>query len=148
MSLNKQLSDDIKTAMKHGDKVTLATLRNLRAAIRYAEIDAGAELDDAGVVAVITKQAKQHRDSITEFTKAGRTDLVETEAAELAILEKYLPAQLSEAEIKEKAQAVISELGVSDIKGMGLVMKQLMADLKGQADGKMVNQVVRQLLTN
>ena len=99
-------------------------------------------------MAVIGKQAKQRRDSIAEFEKARRTDLVEKETAELAILEQYLPAQLSEAEIKEKAEVVIAELGVSDMNGMGQVMKSLMVELKGQADGKIVNQVVRELLSN
>jgi uncharacterized protein YqeY len=147
MNLKEQLNNDLKEAMKGREKVKTNTLRNLRAAMRYAEIDSGVELDDAGVLDVIAKQAKQHRDSITEYSKAGRTDLVDEEAAELVILEHYLPAQLSEVEIKEKAQAIINQLGVTDMKGVGLVMKQLMVDLKGQADGKVVSQVVRQLLT-
>ncbi len=147
MNLKEQLNNDLKEAMKGREKVKTNTLRNLRAAMRYAEIDSGAELDDAGVLDVIAKQAKQHRDSITEYSKAGRTDLVDEEAAELVILEHYLPTQLSEVEIKEKAQAIINQLGVTDMKGVGLVMKQLMVDLKGQADGKVVSQVVRQLLT-
>ncbi|HXW00444.1 MAG TPA: GatB/YqeY domain-containing protein, partial [Anaerolineae bacterium] len=99
------------------------------------------------VLAVVMQQAKQRRDSIAEFEKAKRTDLIEKEAAELAILEQYLPAQLSEAEIEAKAKAVIAELGVTDAKGMGQVMKQMVAELKGQADGKMINQVVRKLLS-
>ncbi len=147
MNLKEQLNNDLKEAMKGREKVKTNTLRNLRAAMRYAEIDSGAELDDAGVLDVIAKQAKQHRDSITEYSKAGRTDLVDEEAAELVILEHYLPAQLSEVEIKEKAQVIINQLGVTDMKGVGLVMKQLMVDLKGQADGKVVSQVVRQILT-
>lgn len=148
MNLRDQLNDDLKEAMKSKDKVRTQTLRGLKSAIKYAEIESGSELDDSGLIAVIAKEAKQRRDSITEFDKGGRTDLVEKEAAELAILEGYLPAQLSEDEIRRKAQAVISELGVTDVKGMGQVMKRLMADLKGQADGKVVNQIVRQLLNS
>jgi uncharacterized protein YqeY len=100
------------------------------------------------VLGVIGKQAKQRRDSIAEFEKAGRTDLTEKETAELTILEQYLPAQLSPEEIRAQAQAVIAELGVTDMKGMGQVMKHLMANLQGQADGKMVNQIVRELLVH
>jgi uncharacterized protein YqeY len=133
--------------MKSGEKLRTETLRSLKSAIKYAEIQAGHELDDEGVLAVVMQQAKQRRDSIAEFEKAKRTDLIEKEAAELAVLEQYLPAQLSEAEIEAKAKAVIAELGVTDAKGIGQVMKQMMAELKGQADGKMINQVVRKLLS-
>ncbi len=148
MTLKDQLNNDLKEAMKSRDKLRTETLRSLRSAIKYAEIEARAELDDAGVLAVIAKQAKQRQDSIVQFKKGQRADLVEKESAELAILESYLPAQMSEEEIREKAQAVINELGVTDLKGMGQVMKRLMTDLKGRADGKVVNQIVRQLLSN
>ncbi len=147
MSLKDQLNDDLKSAMKGGEKLRTETLRSLKSALKYAEIQAGYELDDAGVLTVIGQQAKQRRDSIVEFEKGHRADLIEKEAAELAILEKYLPAQLSEAEIEAKAKAVIAELGVTDAKGIGQVMKHLVAELKGQADGKIINQVVRRLLS-
>lgn len=147
MSLLEQINSDLKTSMKSGDKHRTETLRNLKSAIKYAEIEAHGALDDDGVLAVIAKQAKQRRDSIAEFEKANRTDLVEQENAELLLLEAYLPAQLSEADIQAKAAAVIAELGVSDAKGMGQVMKTLMPQLQGQADGKLVSQVVRQLLS-
>lgn len=146
MSLKDQLNDDLKKAMKAGDKSTTETLRLLRSAIKYAEIEARQTLDDQGVLAVIAQQAKQRRDSIAEFEKAHRTDLIEKEQAELSVLERYLPAQLSEAEIEERAKAVIAELGVTDAKGMGQVMKRMTTELKGQADGKAINQVVRRLL--
>jgi hypothetical protein len=146
MTIKDQLNTDLKEAMKSGDKPRLETIRMLRSAIKYAEIDAQAEFDDQGVLGVISKQAKQRRDSIAEFEKAGRTDLVEKEAAELKILEKYLPAQLSENEIRAKVQTIIAALNVTGATGMGLVMKQAMAELKGQADGKVVNQIVRELL--
>ncbi len=147
MSIKDEINRDLKEGMKSGDKLRTETLRSLKSAIRYAEIEANSELDETEVMGVIAKQAKQRRDSIVEFKKGNRSDLVEKEQAELEILEQYLPAQMSEAEIRQKAQAIIAELGVNDIKGMGQVMKRLMADLKGQADGKVVNQVVRQLLS-
>ena len=147
MSLKDQLNEDLKSAMKGGEKLRTETLRSLKSAIKYAEIQAGKELDDGGVLTVISQQAKQRRDSMVEFEKGRRADLVEKEAAELAVLEQYLPAQLSEAEIEVKAKAVIATLGVTDAKGMGQVMKELMAELKGQADGKVINQVVRRLLS-
>jgi uncharacterized protein YqeY len=148
MSLKDQIDNDLKTAMKSGDKFRTKTLRTLKSAIKYAEIEARSELDDQGLLAVIAKQAKQRRESIEEFKKGGRNDLVEKETADLAILESYLPAQMSEEEIKAKAEAVIAELGVTDMKDMGQVMRRLMADLKGQVDGKVVNQIVRQLLSS
>jgi hypothetical protein len=147
MTIIEQLNDDMKTAMRGGDKFRTATIRNLKSAIKYAEIEAGHSLDDAEVLIVIAKQAKQRRDSIEEFKKANRTDLVENEEAELALLEAYLPEQISEAVIREKAQAVIAELAVTDMKGLGQVMNRMMAEFKGQADGKLINRVVRQLLS-
>ena len=146
MSLLDQINSDIKTAMKARDKFRTETLRNLKSAIKYAEIDGNSELSDDDVLAVIAKQAKQRRDSITEFKKGNRADLIEKESAELSLLETYLPAQLSEDDLRDKAQAAITELGVSNIKGMGQVMKHLMPQLQGQADGKVVSQIVRQLL--
>jgi len=148
MGIKDQLDTDLKNAMRSGDKFRTTTLRGLKSAIRYAEIEVGGDLDEKDLLGVIAKQAKQRRDSIAEFKKANRVDLVEKEEAELAILEQYLPAQMSEAEVREKAQAVIAELGVTDMKGMGQVMNQLMAELKGQADGKVVSQVVRQILSS
>ena len=148
MGIKDQINTDLKEAMKSGDKVRLITIRGLKSAIKYAEIEVGHELDENGVLGVIAKQAKQRRDSIAEFSKANRTDLIDKESAELVILEQYLPAQLSEDEIRAKAQAVISQLGVVDIKGMGEVMKHLMPQLQGQADGKVVSGVVRQILNN
>ncbi|HMQ55041.1 MAG TPA: GatB/YqeY domain-containing protein [Anaerolineae bacterium] len=147
MSIKDQINLDLKEAMKRGEKNRLETIRSLKSAIRYAEIEAGHELDDSGTMRVITKQAKQRRDSIADFQKAGRNDLVEKEAAELAIIETYLPIQLSEAEIRTVVLAAVAELNVTDLKGMSQVMKKVMADLQGQADGKVVSQVVRDVLS-
>ena len=147
MSLLEQINQDLKISMKERDKNRTGTLRMLKSALKYAEIEAKNSLDDGAVLTVISKQVKQRRDSIEQFKKADRTDLVDSEAAELAVLEAYLPAQLSPTEIEERAKAVIGELGVTNMKGMGQVMKRLTAELKGQADGKTVSQVVRQLLS-
>ena len=147
MSLKDQLNDDLKSAMKGGEKLRTETLRSIKSAVKYAEIETGREFDDQGVLEVIAKQAKQRRDSMVEFEKGQRADLIEKEAAELVILEQYLPAQLSEAEIEAKAKAVIAKLGVTDAQGIGQVMKHMVAELKGQADGKLINQVVRKLLS-
>jgi uncharacterized protein YqeY len=148
MSLKEQINNDLKEAMRSRDQARLDTLRMLKSAIKYAEIDAGQELDDPALLGVIGKEAKQRRDAMAEFEKAGRTDLVQKESTELAILEQYLPRQLSEEEIKNRARAVIAELGVTDARGIGPVMKRLTTELKGQADGKLINQVVRDLLSN
>lgn len=148
MSLIDQLNNDLKESMKSGDKFRTETLRGLKSAIKYVEIDTDGEMSDQDVEAVIAKQAKQRRDSIEEFKKGGREDLVEQEAAELAILETYLPEQMSEEEIRAMVETAIAELGVTDIKGMGQVMQRVMADLKGQADGKVVNKIVRECLSS
>lgn len=147
MSLTEQLTQDLKNAMKEGDTIRRNTIRLLRSAIKNAEIDKGHALSEAELLDVVAKQAKQRRDSIQEYEKAGRSDLVDQEQAELTILEAYLPRQLAEEEIRARAEAVIAELGVSGMTGMGQVMQRLMAELKGQADGKVVNQVVRDLLS-
>ncbi len=148
MGLLDQINSDLKDALKGGNKTETQTIRGLKSALKYAEIEADGELDDEGVLAVISKQAKQRRDAITEFSKGGREDLVESEAAELAVLERYLPAQLSPEEVEAKVKTIIDELGVTEMKAMGQVMGKAMAELKGQADGKVVNQTVRKLLSN
>jgi len=148
MSLIDQLNNDLKESMKSGDKFRTEVLRGLKSAVKYAEIEARGEMSDQDVAAVIAKQAKQRRDSIDEFKKGGREDLVERESAELAILETYLPEQLSEDEIRTTVEAAIAELGVTDMKGMGQVMKRVMSDLQGQADGRIVNQIVRECLSS
>jgi len=148
MNLIDQLNNDLKESMKSGDKFRTEVLRGLKSAIKYAEIEARGEMSDQDVETVITRQAKQRRDSIEEFKKGGREDLVERESAELAIIETYLPEQMPEDDIRATVEAAIAELGVTDMKGMGLVMKRVMADLQGQADGKIVNQIVRECLSS
>jgi uncharacterized protein YqeY len=148
MTLEERLDADLKEAMKSGDTTRKLAIRAVKTAITEAKV-AGTEaktVNDADVLAIITKQVKQRRDSIIEYNKGGRPDLAVQEQAEIAVLEVYLPKQLSEAEIRERAQAVIAELGVTDMKGFGSVMKRLSADLRGIADGQIVNRVVREQL--
>ena len=146
MTLKEQLNEDVKNAMRSKDTETRDTLRLLMAAIKQEEIDQQTTLDDAGVLGVINKQAKQRRESIEDYTKANRLDLAEEEEKQLVIIERYLPRQMSREEIEAVAQKVIAETGVTDAKGMGQVMGKLMPQVKGKADGRLVNEVVRDLL--
>jgi hypothetical protein len=152
MSLLEQLDSDLKAAMLARDEDRKRTLRSVKTAAANALVDKrtadgmGASLSDEEVLKVITKQASQRRDSIAEFAKAGRMDLVAQEQAELAILEVYLPQQMSPEQVKAEVERVIAETGASSAKDLGLVMRAAMARLQGQADGKLVNQFARELL--
>lgn len=149
MTLEQRLDADLKEAMRANDTTRKLAIRAVKTAITEARVAGAAvrDLSDQDVLAIIIKQVKQRRDSIAEFTKGGRQDLVAQEAAEIAVLEAYLPRQLSEAEVRERAQAVIAELGVTDMKGIGPVMKRLTTELRGVADGQVINRVVRDLLS-
>ena len=146
MSLKEQLTNDMKEAMKAHDKDRLAVIRMVRGAVRQQEIDGKKELGDEDVLAVISKEVKMRRDSIEEFRKGGREDLVEKTEAEIAVLMPYLPAQLSEAEIRALVKEAVEKTGASSPKDMGKVMGMLMPKVKGRADGKMVNTIVRSML--
>lgn len=148
MTLEERLNADLHDAMRRGQEARKLAIRAVKTAMTEARVS-GTEarsLTDADVLAIIAKQIKQRRDSIVEFARAGRTDLVAQEEAEIAALQVYLPVQLDEAAIRERARAVIAELGVSDLKGLGPVMKRLTAELKGQADGQVINRIVKELL--
>ena len=149
MTLEERLDTDLKDAIRSGNSVRKLAIRAVKTALTEAKVSGTEQraLTDEDVLRLIRRQAKQRRDSIAEFTKGGRTDLIGQEEAEIAILEQYLPAQLGEAEIRARAQAVITELGATDQKAMGPVMKRLTADLQGQADGALVSRVVRELLS-
>lgn len=149
MTLEERLSNDLKDAMRSGDETRKLAIRAVKTAIQQARVagTAARELSEQEVLAIIAKQVKQRRESIEEFTKGRRPDLVAKEQAEIEVLETYLPRQLSEDEIRARAAAVIAELGVTDLKGLGPVMKRLSADLKGLADGSAINRVVRELLS-
>lgn len=146
MDFKERLRTDVAAAMRQGDAEKRDTLRLLLAAIKQAEVDGQTSLDNDGVQAILMKQAKQRRESIADFEKANRPEMVAAEKAELAIIESYLPKMLDREEVRDIAAKTIAELGVTDAKGMGKVMGRLMAQLKGKADGSLVNQVVRELL--
>ncbi|SHI94374.1 hypothetical protein SAMN02745165_01201 [Malonomonas rubra DSM 5091] len=147
MSLKEQLTNDMKEAMKAKQTERLSTIRQLRSAIKNKEIDLGKELDDDAVIAVIGTLVKQRREAAQMYRDNDRLELAEKEEAELVVLQDYLPAQLGEDELREIVTAVIAETGASTMKDMGKVMPQVMAKTKGAADGKLVNQLVREQLS-
>ncbi len=152
MSLQQQIDADLKAAMLARDEPRKLALRSVKTAIQNAVVEkrssAGldATLTDDEVLQVITHQAKQRRESISEFSRAGRDDLIPNEESQLAILEEYLPQQLGREEITVVVQAVIDETGAQGSKDLGIVMRGSMAQLQGKADGKLVNEVARELL--
>jgi len=147
MSLNEKVGADITAAMKAKDAGRLSALRMLKAAIMNKGVEKGRDLEDAEILQVVASLVKQRRDSIEQFGKAGRTDLVEKETGEVAVLEAYLPPAASAAEIDDAVAAAIAETGASTPKDMGKVMKAVMPKLAGKnADGKVVNEAVRRKL--
>ncbi|MEO8079892.1 MAG: GatB/YqeY domain-containing protein [Caldimonas sp.] len=144
--LKDRITDDMKAAMRAKDAPRLLTIRGLLAALKQREVDERIELDDAAVVAIVDKLVKQRKDSITQFTAGGRQDLVDKEAAELVVLESYLPARLSEAEIADEVRAVISDTGASGPADMGKVMAAVKTRLAGRADMALVSAAVRSAL--
>ena len=147
MDLKKRLAEDTKSALKAQDKERLLVLRMVQSDIRYEEIKGKAPLDESAVIAVLSRWAKQRKDSIAQFEKGGRDDLVRKEQKELEIIEAYLPKQLSPAALEEVVQRTIQATAATSMKEMGAVMKQVMADVAGQADGKAVSDMVRRLLS-
>ncbi len=141
--LTDKIAADMKDAMRAKDAPRLSTLRLLKSAIEYYKIEKKQEkLTDADVTTVIKKQIKQRQDSIEGFEKGGRTDLVEKEKAELAVLKSYLPEELSQPQVEEIVKATIAELGATTKADMGKVMKAVQAKLAGRADNRLVSQVV------
>ena len=146
MNLKDQLMQDMKEAMKAKQADRLGTIRQLRSAIKNKEIELQKDLDDNGILSVISTAVKQRREAAQMYSDNDRPELASKEEAELAVLQQYLPAQLSEAAVRDIVSAVIAELGATSMKDMGKVMPQVMAKTKGSADGKIVNQLVRELL--
>ena len=134
MSLKGSITDDMKSAMKAGDKDRLKVVRLILAAIKQVEIDTRNELDDAGVLGVLDKMVKQRRDSVEQFRKGGRDDLASIELAEIAVLETYLPEQMSDAELDALIDAAIAATGAESIRDMGKVMGQIKTKAAGRAD--------------
>jgi hypothetical protein len=133
-SLKIRIQEDVKTAMRAADKARLGALRLITAAIKQVEVDSRKELDDSDVIAVLDKMCKQRRESIEQYSKAGRTDLVDVEEAELAIIREYLPQALTDAEITALIDAAISETGAGSVKDMGKVMAIIKPQAQGRAD--------------
>jgi len=146
MSLLKKLDEDLITALKKSDKLKLSVLRMAKAAVKNQQIDKGRELQDEEILAIFSTLAKQRRESIEQFSKGGRDDLVRQETLELAILQSYMPAQLSAQEIDDMILQAIKESSAKNEGDMGKVMKMLAPRIKGVADGKWVNNRVRELL--
>lgn len=146
MSLLNTLNEDMKTAMRAKDKETLAVVRTLKASLQNEQIKLGTELSADDELTILAREMKQRRESLVEFEKADRTDLVEKTKSEIAIVEKYMPKQLSEDEIKTIVSAAIAKTGASSMKDFGKVMGVVMPETKGKADGNDVNRVVKELL--
>ncbi len=146
ISLYQRLDQAFKEAIKNQQPVTAATLRLLKSAIHYREVDARRQLTEAELQAIINTQAKQRREAMAEYTKANRPELAKKEEEELGVLLSFLPPQLSQAEIEAEVAGVIAELGANSPKDLGKVMKGAMARLSGRADGKVIQEIVRQRL--
>lgn len=146
MSLKQRLADELKNAMKNKDQLRKNVVTMIRADIKQIEVDKRVELTDEDIIEIIAKQAKQRKDSIEEFEKGGREDLVDQAKSELKVLMEYLPEQLSEEEIETILKEVIAEIGATSMKEMGKVMAAAMPKFKGRADGKVVNQIVKKIL--
>ncbi|ADV26055.1 hypothetical protein Psesu_0193 [Pseudoxanthomonas suwonensis 11-1] len=146
MSLKQRLTEDMKAAMKGGDKDTLGVIRLVNAAIKQKEVDERVELDDAAVLAVLDKMVKQRRDSVSQYEGAGREDLAAVERAEIVVIERYLPAKLDEAAILAAINAAIAQTGAAGPADMGKLMGVLKPQLAGQADMGQVSALVKRRL--
>ncbi|WP_207941037.1 glutamyl-tRNA(Gln) amidotransferase subunit E [Enterococcus sp. DIV2402] len=147
MSLLSKLNDDMKTAMKAKEKETLQVIRMLKASLQNEQIKVGRDLTEDEELTVLSREMKQRRDSLTEFEKAGREDLTEKVKGEITIVEQYLPAQLTDEEIRQIVVDAIEKTGATSPKEFGKVMGLVMPQVKGKADGNQVNAVVKELLT-
>ena len=146
MALKEQLMVDLKKAMKEKDTVAKNVVTMVRASILQYEKDKKSELDDEGIIEIIAKQVKQRKDSLADFIKADRQDLIETTNREIELLMDYLPQQLTKEELTSIVQDAIEELGITELKQMGKVMANVMPKVKGRADGKMISEIVKEYL--
>lgn len=144
--LKEELMKDLKDAMKEKNTIKKDTVQMVRAAILQIEKDKGIEVDDNKIIEIIAKEVKGKKDALVEFEKGGRDDLIEQTNKEIEVLEKYLPKQLSKDEIKEKVEEVIKKIGATSMKDMGPVMKEAKALIGAAADGRAINEVVKELL--
>ena len=143
MSLKQKLQEDLKSSMKNKDNTKKSVVTLIRASIKQFEVDNRVELDDSQVIDIIAKLLKQTKDSLNEFKKAGREDLATQAEAEIEVLKEYLPQQLSEEELNEIVKATISEVGATSMKDMGKIMAAIKPKTKGRADGKLINELVK-----
>ncbi len=146
MSIQDQLTSDMKLAMKARDKSKLSVIRMVLSSIKYAELEKKAPLTDDQILDVLAREMKQRKDSLAEFIKGNREDLATKVEAEIEIIEEYLPEQLNEEEVRKIITAAIADLGASSKADMGKVMGLVMPAVKGRADGKIINRIVQELL--
>ncbi len=143
MALKDQLDADLKTAMRERDALRLSVVRMVKSAIKYREIEIMKPLDDAAVLGVVASEIKRRRDSVEQYKAGNRQDLADKEEAEIRILQAYLPQQLGEDELRQKVDEAIARAGAKGMKDMGGVMKALMPEVQGRADGKAVSDLVK-----
>lgn len=147
MSISERLSDDLRKALKAGDRETLSVIRMIKAAVKNREIDKGAALTDDDFNSVLMSLVRQRKESIEQFSKGGRQDLAEKETRELSVVQSYLPQQLSEEELKAVIKNAAEETGAKDVKDIGRVMRLVMKRVKGKADGRLVSELVKKVLS-
>ncbi len=147
MALKDQLDAEMKAAMKEKDALKLSVIRMLKSAIKYREIEVMKPLDDAGVLGVVAGEIKRRRDSVEQYKAGNRQDLVDKEESEIRILQGWLPQQLGEAELRAKVDDAIQKVGAKGMKDMGAVMKALMPEVQGRAEGKAVSDMVKSRLS-
>ena len=138
-----EIRNKLKEAMKNSEKSTVLAIRNVLERVKKIQVDSNKELNENEIISIINKYAKQLKDSIEQFEKGGRMDLVEKESEELKIIEQFLPEQLSKEELTPIIKKIIEELNVTDISQMGLIMKKSLETTQGQADGKLISELVR-----
>jgi len=146
MALKEKLIEDLKSSMKDKDTIRKNTITMIRAAIKQKEVDERIQLDDDGIIEIISKQLKEKKNVIEDFKRGQRQDLVEQTEKEMEILLEYLPKQLSEEDIRRIVMETVKEVNASSMKDIGLVMKSVMPKLKGKADGSTVNKIVKEIL--
>jgi uncharacterized protein YqeY len=146
MALREKLDEDLKSAMRAKDSLRMNTVRALKSAIKYREIELMKPLDDAGILGVMATEIKRRRDSVEQYRAGNRADLADKEEAEIKILQEFLPQQLTQEEVEAKVAEVVARVGAQGPKDMGAVMKALLPEVQGRADGKVVSELVKQRL--
>jgi uncharacterized protein YqeY len=146
MALREKLDEDLKSAMRAKDSQRMNTVRALKSAIKYREIELMKPLDDAGILGVMATEIKRRRDSVEQYRAANRADLADKEEAEIKILQEFLPQQLTREEVEAKVAEVVARVGAQGPKDMGAVMKALLPEVQGRADGKVVSELVKRRL--